>query len=99
MSTITSVRIIDNPRPKARFQLSNENVAKHRDMVDNRAFERGADFAMLEYQAELAQKENNPTVLGLKLVGAQEFLQTFRLLSETAKLTPPIRANDNLQSQ
>lgn len=86
-----------NPTPKARFQLSNDNISKHRDMVDKREFERGADFALLQYSAELCDKENNPTVVGLKIAGAHEFLKIFRLLSERAELKPLPRPNDNLQ--
>lgn len=86
-----------NPYPKARFLASNDNVNKHRDMVDSRTFERACDFALLQYQAELCERESNPTVIGLKIAGAQEFVKLFRLLSEDVKVKPTPRPNDNLE--
>lgn len=86
---------IPNLTPKARFQLSGDSISKHRQMVDSREFERGLDFALLQYQADCCLRENNPTVLGLKIVGAQEFAKTLRLLSEKEeiKLPPPVQTN------
>lgn len=88
-----------NPSPKTRFLASGNNIATHREMVDNAAFQRAADFALMEYQAILCQRESNPAVLGMKIMGAQEFLQTFRLLSEKVQLKPPVKINDNLADQ
>jgi hypothetical protein len=99
MNNQTDTNRVVNPLPKARFQTSPDNITKHRDLVDRNEFQRGCDFALLEYQAELCDKENNPTVVGLKIAGAQEFLKVFRLLSEKAQLKPIPRPNDNLTPQ
>ncbi len=59
-------------------------------MMETRPFQRAIDYALLEYQAQLAQEvSSNPqsaAFSGLKMTGAQEFLQTLRLLSETPSL-------------
>lgn len=86
-----------NPSPKARFAESDQSVTKHRDMVTDRTFERAADFALLEYHALLCRKEQNPAFIGLKLMGAQEFLQTMRLLAEKEELRPIAKIQDNLE--
>jgi hypothetical protein len=85
-----------NPTPKARFQLSAQNISAHRELVDKREFERASDFALLQFQAELCDKENNPTIVGLKIAGAQEFLKVLRALSENEVLKIAPRPNDNL---
>ena len=99
MSTPEVKRLTPYVTPQARFQLSADNVRKHRDMVDGREFERGADFAMLEYVAQTCQRETNPTILGLKIAGAQEFLKSFKTLGETIEIKPPVRHNDNLPTE
>jgi len=99
MSKETNPRPNVNPLPKARFQTSADSITKHRDLVDRNEFQRGCDFALLEYQAELCDKENNPTVVGLKIAGAQEFLKVFRLLSENVEFKPLVKPNDNLIPQ
>lgn len=97
MSTATNPVL--NPSPKTRFLSSDQNVGKHRDMVDSNEFQRAADFALMEYQAILCQRESNPAVLGMKIMGAQEFLQTLRLLSEKVQVKPAVKIMDNLQDQ
>lgn len=87
---------IENPSPKQRFRESNENIARHRALVDSREFQRACDFALLEFQNKLCHKETNPSVLGLKLVGAQEFLTCFRLISEAEIIRSIPRVDDNL---
>ena len=99
MNTPNDPNRLINPTPRARFQVSSDNVSKHRDLVDRNEFQRGADFALLQYSAELTEKESNPTVIGLKIAGAHEFLKTFRLLSEKPDLKPMPRPNDNLMPQ
>lgn len=101
MSTTTEdiKRLTQLITPKARFQLSRDNVTKHRDMVDTREFERGADFAMAEYVAEASVRETNPAVLGMKIVGAQEFLKCFKMLGEQIEIKPLPKVSDNLSSQ
>lgn len=99
MSTTAFTQRIINPSPKTRFQQSTDSISKHRAMVDTREFSRAADFAMLQYQRELSIKESNPAVLGMKLVGAQEFLNTMTMLAETIELKPLPKTSDNLQAQ
>ena len=80
-----------NPSPKQRFQQSGDNVGKHRNLIDLADFQRSVDFAMLEYQATLARRvvdERSALMAGVKLQGALEFLQEFRLLSENPKIEP-----------
>lgn len=71
--------------PKARFLLSNDNISKHRIMVDSNEFQRACDFAMLQYQTQLmgaVTDGNGAAQVGIKLRGAHEFMQIFRLLSD-----------------
>lgn len=88
-----------NPSAKTRFQESNQNISDHRAMVESRAFQRACDFALMEYQGQLALvSSENPQLsgaVGLKLAGANEFLMTMRLLSEAPRLIPR-RVPDNL---
>lgn len=86
-----------NPRPKARFAESDQSVTKHRDMVTDRTFERAADFALLEYLEELCTKEQNPAFIGLRMMGAREFLKTMKLLAEKEELRPIAKIQDNLE--
>lgn len=83
--------------PQERFQLSGDNISKHRQLVDTNEFSRGADFAMLQFQVDLVKRENNPTVIGLKLAGAQDYLRLFKLLSERPVLREIPKVQDNLQ--
>jgi hypothetical protein len=83
-----------NASPKARFQESSQNVKEHKDLLEKNAFSKSADFAMLQYQFEQAasggvKDGNTAMMVGLKLQGAVEFLQTFKLLAETEKALPP----------
>lgn len=59
-------------------------------MIEGTAFQLAADFAMLEYSARMAMMvSENPqlaSVAGFKLTGAQEFLQTLRLMSEQPRV-------------
>jgi hypothetical protein len=87
---------VTNLDPQSRFQLSNDNISKHREMVDSREFERATDTALLQYQAELCSRETNPTVIGLKIAGALGYLRTVKLLSEKPVLTSLPKPNDNL---
>lgn len=94
--------VIKNPSPKSRFQDTPSRVTKHRDMIASTEFELAADFGMLHYVGQLASGVNptNPTfndyaVIGVKVCGALEFLQSMRLLAESR---PPIQVQttDNL---
>lgn len=88
-----------NPSPKTRFHLSADNLKKHRDLVDSNEFQRGADFALLQYQAQLSLQPvemAGAAANHFKMTGALEFLQAFRLLAEVAPRASVVD-NDNLK--
>jgi hypothetical protein len=90
-----------NPSPKRRFLETPANVHGHRYMIDKPQFDHSSDAAMLEYCAALASQvkdHNTALCVGLKLQGAFEYAQTFRMLSETFKTPSPV-ITDNLPSQ
>lgn len=89
-----------NFTPKARFMQSQDNISKHRKLVDTREFERGCDFALLEYQRQVtndARDGNTAAAAALKIRGALEFLHVFRTLSEQPLRASPVIVSDNLQ--
>lgn len=59
-------------------------------MVQTSVFERSLDYALLEYQSlvavQVSENPSNAAFAGLKLTGAQEFVQTLKLLSEQPRL-------------
>ena len=84
---------------KARFMSSPDNISKHRALVDSREFQRGVDFALLEYQDQLMDgvgDGNTAATVGFKLRGVHEFLRVFRLLSEPTRQLTTLAASDNL---
>jgi len=90
---------ITNPSPKRRFMASAQNVTSHRDMIATREFERGSDFAMLQYQWTVnAGMTDTQSALAAayKLQGANEFLQTMKLLGETPRMPAPVIDQQNL---
>lgn len=82
--------VVTNPSPKKRFQESVDNVSKHRDLIQTREFERAIDFALLQYQANLAQVDlanfNLAASCHLRMLGAQEFVQVLRMLGESVSM-------------
>jgi len=96
---LQDLRRLVNPSPKSRFMESGQNISEHRQLVDSRPFIRGVDFALAEYSAVIVQgmaDGNQAAAVAIKLRGVHEFLQTFRLLSETVPAPRVIRAQDNL---
>ena len=78
---------------------SDQNVSKHRALVDSREFERGVDFALLEYQTQLmggVTDGNHAAAVALKLRGVHEFLQIFRMLSEQVRIPRNLPPMDQL---
>ena len=78
-----------NPTPKARFQDIEANVKGHHALLENPAFNRAEDMAMLNYNRTLAKdllESQNPQLTAmqnaLKLAGVQEFINEFRMLAE-----------------
>lgn len=75
-----------NPSPKLRFMQSPDNIKKHRDMIDSNEFQRACDFALLQYQSQLSMTTVDmagAAANNFKMLGAQELLQTMRLLGES----------------
>lgn len=89
-----------NPSPRARFQESASNISRHRDMIASTEFQRACDFAMLQYQGELAMQKsdnfNTHAANQMKIVGALEFMHIFRHLGEQAQPAPKVVDRDNL---
>lgn len=86
---------ITNPTPKARFQTSKDNCSKHRTMVDSPEFQRGLDFAHLQYELEVTNQNrdfNACAASAMKLQGALEFMGVLRNLAEPP---PPVPARSN----
>lgn len=92
-----------NPAPKFRFQESADNITKHRSMVEDRTFQRAIDFALMQYQLQVAREVlDNPqlaSVAGYKNAGAVEFVNVLKNLSETPQLIrqdQPVNLNHNI---
>jgi hypothetical protein len=89
-----------NPSPKTRFMESGLNISNHKKLVDSPEFQVGADYAMLQYQVKVTSQITNPdsaVAAGLKMLGALEFLETLKLLSESPRRAPLV-TSDNLNS-
>jgi len=76
-----------NPSPGTRFRASNDNISKHRDLVDSREFQRALDFAKLEMLDQITrgrpvQGMNDYAIMGLEMVGAMHFCDILLHLSE-----------------
>lgn len=90
---------IRNPNPRQRFQMNGTFLKDHHNLVDNPAFERGCDYALLQYQRQISESvtdANGAGAAGLKMKGVMEFLAVFRNLAETNVPTTK-RLDDNLQ--
>ncbi len=87
--------------PKTRFGLSDQNISKHRTMVDQPEFQRACDFAMLQLAYDLtvknlSEEERMMGAAGLKLRGAHDFMEILKNISEKPKNIVPIPRTDNL---
>ena len=88
-----------NPTPKQRFQESNDNISKHRKLVDSPEYQRSIDFARLEYSRILAESANDQTkamVAGIKMQAVEEFLIQLKWLGEVEEVRPALRVVDTL---
>lgn len=88
-----------NPRPKVRFQWSQDNVSKHRHLMESTDLQRGLDFALLEYQGQIANETTTDQgaafAAAFKLKGALEFLNVLKYLAEPP-IVLPNRVSENL---
>ena len=85
--------------PKQRFQEYSQWIGEHRQMVDSIAFQRGLDYAMLQYQQQIAGSVTDSAgagAAGLRLQGMVEFVNTLKNLSESSA-APVKRPDDNLK--
>lgn len=88
-----------NKTPKQRFTEMSQWVGEHRTMVDSVAFTRACDFAMLQFQKSVTASITSGEgagAAGLKMQGAQQFLDILKTLSETSAPTS-VRPDDNLK--
>jgi len=97
---------IVNPTPKSRFTAAEQNIKDHHALLENPAFQKAEDFALLSYQRSLAKTvgtDPNPqvaaVVAGLKLTGVQEFLAEFHNLAEKPVETQPPGINRTLNQR
>lgn len=92
-----------NPRPKARFLESADFIRHHRELIQRTEFQRASDFALLEFQAQLAMQQsenfNEAAANHLRMQGAIQFLHVFRTLGEQAVPAPKIVDVGNLTHQ
>jgi hypothetical protein len=90
-----------NPTPKQRFQQSNDNISKHKRLIEQPEFQRAIDYALREYGHRVnLDTENSPGTAGAnsyRSLGAEQFVHELITLAETP---PPPRAvvdTDNLR--
>jgi len=83
--------------PRQRFHDSQAFLADHRRMVESDAFQRAADYALMEYTRVIGNTpEGLAAAAHFKSVGAQEFLLIFKTLAESShmpKSAPPSQLN------
>src|ERR1017187_9691908 len=88
-----------NQQPRQRFQLDAGRIRLHREMVDSDTFQKGADYAMLQYAAALAGQildsnglpdESRATMAGLALLGAHGLMGTLKTLAEIPQKLPKV---------
>lgn len=88
-----------NPSPKTRFQSIKKNISDHRDMIASQTFQTSSDHALMEYAGILAKLPLGEAAAShFKMMGAQEFLQTFRNMGEMPTPVSP-RIVDNLNHE
>lgn len=88
-----------NPTPKARFQESNDNIAKHHKLVDSTEYQRAIDFSLLEYQKNLSMNASDPNAamtMGVKISGVLEFLTVMKQLGDPPQVYDRRPPKDNL---
>ncbi len=87
-----------NPSPKARFQADKKLIEQHNRLIERSDLQTSIDYALLEYQAQLtgiAAGGNEAAAAHFRLMGAHEFINIFKRLSEQHQ-EPIIQTLDNL---
>lgn len=80
--------VIVNPRPKTEFQSTPQYVQTHRALIERDDLRRSLKFALLEFQTALCEQQGDANMAAAKhfrLLGANEFINTFLLLGEMPK--------------
>ena len=103
-----SVKFKPFKTPKDRFFENPANITNHHALTDSVAFNLAVDTALLEYAArnawEVASKPSTEqqtaaVAAGYKNVGAQEFVNILKRLSEIPKPIPQAKILDNLPDE
>lgn len=89
---------IVNPSPKQKFLGLKHCVDQHRELLQRPDLNTSVDMALQQYQWEvcggnilqdtMTANGNSAAASYYKLLGAHEFLRTFRLLAEQPKIPP-----------
>lgn len=101
MSTITQPVQSENLMPRDRFQLSGTKLSAHRDLITREDFRLAIDTALLQYQVELAancKDQYSAMAMGLRLLGANEFVSVLRKLADKPVPVNVTPISDNLKS-
>lgn len=87
-----------NPTPKQRFQADKKAVENHRSLMQRDDLQRSIDFALLEYQHQVALRTNEQMSGSghFRMLGALEFIGQMKNLAETYQ-APTIVDRDNLK--
>jgi len=91
--------IVINPTPKTRFQSNEKFMSEHREFLGSEEFARSVDAALLQYQTELSQgckDQYSSMAMGLRLLGAQEFVAKLWELAVLPERGSDKRLSDNL---
>lgn len=73
---------------QTRFRANSKLTTAHRTLVDNPAFDAGADAALCQYAADLSDQAvdlNSAASVGFRLRGAVDFLYTMKTFAELPK--------------
>jgi len=95
-----------NPTPKNRFLANTADVQTHRGIVQNPNFQKSLDFALMEYQGQLASATvpdsptffNNCAANHLRIQGVMQFIHILKGLGEKP-VAPVIVDRDNLDQR
>lgn len=85
-----------NPSPKARFLSVKPYVNTHRDLVLRDDFQRALDYALMEYQTQVARNTDYAMAGAghFRIVGALEFVTVLKTLSEQGVPQPARKPAD-----
>jgi len=87
-----------NPSPKSIFAESSENLAAHRQLVQNPALRKSIEIALLEMTRRICNSA--PPEMGacaaahLRCLGAHDFIEVFYNLAETPVAEKPVDTNN-----